>query len=551
MCAKTLPIMKIAVAALVLLVTTRTFQPCEAHPRLLVTTTGGSASSEDSDKLANAYGSHGSAAEEPTHHPDYTVAIARNPFSVHEEKHLPKGHVSNLNIEDTLQKEHEAREEDEDTRVKRESGRGRSSSPKAPEWGDSLAEPSDAHATLRAASETSEEEEPTTDGGVVFGARIKPRDSRAQAQHFFPSFASLFSPPPPPPHTLLGYNHESSISRPRHPPTRSRGSGRSHFSSQHHYPGFESYSEDEEEEDDSFGLFQGSEHGTLSPRPPPPILQPPRAKLSYHSARQQQASANTDSKHTGLLGSGNFAVIRGGTYYDEKDKSASELRGSYYNDPYGNGHSGPSYHSNGYRGLPSNPRPRPGREHFADFRDFADITAPKPAFSQLVVVYAANQNGSGEDNGAGKNGSSTDGVPQKHSPPRNIIERLRLLDGEEGSEESESQGQDKYARDDVALWDGEGGNEEEDLGDANYDSDEDEGDLPHMVVVKVAPRPNNINEKLKLLDVGPSKDEEPQKKVNRLSLGKRKLALIKEKGKWVSTKEKRLSKDQEPLLALS
>ncbi|XP_071449432.1 uncharacterized protein [Hetaerina americana] len=546
MCSNTSSISKSAVAAVTLLVVTRTFLLCQAHPRLLITASGGPASSEDGDKLASAFGQSGSEATEPVHHPDYTVAIARNPFSINLEKQLPKENPSAVNAEDTLQKE-QVREGDEDARVKRESKKdGNSEEPEAAsDWGDSLAEPSEVESVLTAASEDSES---TSESGAVFGQRTQKLDPPAQEQHFFPSFASLFSPPPPP-HTLLGYNHESSISRPRHPPSRSRGSGRSHFGSHHPYAGFESYPGDDEE-DDSFGLFQGSEHGTLSPRPPPPILQPPRAKLSYHSARQQQASANTDSKHTGLLGSGNFAVIRGGTFYDEKDRSASELRSNYYSDPFGNGHSGPSYHSGGYRGLPSNPRPRPGREHFADFRDFADITAPKPAFSQLVVVYAANQNGTGEEDSAGKN--DTEGSQQKHNPPRNIIERLRLLDGEDGSEESESQGQDKYARDDVVLWDGEGGNEEEDLGGDDDAGDDDEGDMPPVVVVKVAPRPNNINDKLKLLDADqPKEEDEPQKKTKGLSLGKRKLALMKEKGKWVSRKEKRLSKDPEPLLALS
>lgn len=126
------------------------------------------------------------------------------------------------------------------------------------------------------------------------------------------------------------------------------------------------------------------------------------------SAYQTAASNTKDTQHP-LLGSGNFGVIRGGTYYPE-DKENEEYSGdeSLYN---------PYYAANAPRGRANyyrNPKPQPirGGDFFANFRDFADITAPpKSSFSHLSVVYA-NRNGT--------KGHSNE--------PRNIIETLRMLE---------------------------------------------------------------------------------------------------------------------------
>ncbi|XP_076245124.1 uncharacterized protein LOC143185765 isoform X2 [Calliopsis andreniformis] len=132
----------------------------------------------------------------------------------------------------------------------------------------------------------------------------------------------------------------------------------------------------------------------------------------------QAAAATTKDVHHPLLGSGNFGVIRGGTYYPE-DKEEDEYSGddSAYNPYYHGGNRG---RANYYR----NPKPQPirGGDFFANFRDFADITAPpKSSFSHLSVVYA------------NKNGSATGRITE----PRNIIETLRMLE-EEGQMNSEA-----------------------------------------------------------------------------------------------------------------
>lgn len=133
-----------------------------------------------------------------------------------------------------------------------------------------------------------------------------------------------------------------------------------------------------------------------------------RDRGNYQTASSQQK----ESLHP-LLGSGNFGVIRGGTYYpEEKENDEYSIDESVYN-PYYHG-SGRSRH-NYYK----NPKPQPvrGGDFFANFRDFADITAPpKSSFSHLSVVYA------------NKNGSSTARI---NDQPRNIFETLRMLEEEE------------------------------------------------------------------------------------------------------------------------
>ncbi|XP_076280661.1 uncharacterized protein LOC143209195 [Lasioglossum baleicum] len=121
----------------------------------------------------------------------------------------------------------------------------------------------------------------------------------------------------------------------------------------------------------------------------------------------QTAAATTKDVQHPLLGSGNFGVIRGGTYFpEEKENDEYPADDSGYN-PYYRGR------ANYYR----NPKPQPirGGDFFANFRDFADITAPpKSSFSHLSVVYA------------NKNGSATGRI----SEPRNIIETLKMLEEE-------------------------------------------------------------------------------------------------------------------------
>lgn len=109
-----------------------------------------------------------------------------------------------------------------------------------------------------------------------------------------------------------------------------------------------------------------------------------------------------------ILGSGDFGVIRGGTFYQDDDPP---VRASYESDEFLN-----YFNSNNGHGRPHSafvPKTFYPDEQFSNFRDFADINTPTdPAYSQFVVVYA------------NKNSTSS------HPNPKNIIEQLQLLDKE-------------------------------------------------------------------------------------------------------------------------
>ncbi|GLV31784.1 uncharacterized protein CBL_07543 [Carabus blaptoides fortunei] len=137
--------------------------------------------------------------------------------------------------------------------------------------------------------------------------------------------------------------------------------------------------------------------------------------LKYNNPfRREQFPVTAEAGH-GILGSGNFGVIRGGTFYNENDGDNTEYSSGRYNNyaPYlhNNGHGRPSF----YFGA-TNPLPQQ-HDQFANFRDFADINTPSnPAYSQYVVVYI------------NKNGSTIENPPKQIVEPKNIIERLAMLD---------------------------------------------------------------------------------------------------------------------------
>lgn len=111
-----------------------------------------------------------------------------------------------------------------------------------------------------------------------------------------------------------------------------------------------------------------------------------------------------------ILGSGDFGVIRGGTFYPEEDT--------------------PYHTEDGIDFVQKYTYPE---EQFAHFRDFADISTPvDAAFSKFVVVYE-NRNAS-----ASAQATGGDISPQR---PKNIFEQLQLLDEEKARERQQQQQQ--------------------------------------------------------------------------------------------------------------
>ena len=119
-----------------------------------------------------------------------------------------------------------------------------------------------------------------------------------------------------------------------------------------------------------------------------------------------------------ILGSGDFSVIRGGTFYPEGERS---FRLKNEDDGFAsflNGHGRPNAQPQTAKKEAYYPE-----DPFEHFKDFADINAGNdPAFSHFIVVYA--------------NKNSTKPHPS-HPSPKNIFEQLQLLDLEKEKEKSQ------------------------------------------------------------------------------------------------------------------
>lgn len=150
---------------------------------------------------------------------------------------------------------------------------------------------------------------------------------------------------------------------------------------------------------------------------------PPARPFSYrHFGSQSSTSGRYSSTpkasfDESILGSGDFAVLRGGTFYAEGEP-LSRPNLDYYG-------SGSSFHDSTNTGRPF-ALPLESSHYsddpFADFKDFADITANIDSdFSHFVAVYA--------------NKSSS---LEKHEP-KNILEQLQMIDEEKINEQAGNQ----------------------------------------------------------------------------------------------------------------
>lgn len=227
---------------------------------------------------------------------------------------------------------------------------------------------------------------------------------------------------------------------------------------------------------------------------------------SFRERAYPQAASPPEIHSNALLGSGNFGVIHGGTFYGE-DKEAeyeSSPLQSYYG---GNGHGRPAF----YRGNPEPQRYRTAEDFFANFRDFADISTPtKSSFSEYYVVYV-NRNASRDDAGTVVGPQSA--APQSLAPQSVAPQRVAPLDSAPAAPRLQRR--------------------------------------PHNIMERLAEidrEQGQDREQVQVLDHTQHQDV-PKKK---LSLGKRKLALLKKKSvKKAVTREVPTEAAHEPLLALS
>lgn len=136
------------------------------------------------------------------------------------------------------------------------------------------------------------------------------------------------------------------------------------------------------------------------------------------SSNGRFASSTRAPLDDSILGSGDFSVLRGGTFYADGDTTR---RRPSHHDYFG---SGSSFYESSNSGRPFAlplESPHYSDDPFANFKDFADITAGIDAdFSHVVAVYAK------------KNSTKV-----KHEP-NNILEQLQLIDEEKRSEEAKN-----------------------------------------------------------------------------------------------------------------
>lgn len=171
----------------------------------------------------------------------------------------------------------------------------------------------------------------------------------------------------------------------------------------------------------NFRLGFGSQEGAFSQRP-----NSYRSLLNYplfgsfrnfdgFSKQETPASAPlVDATNNAVLGSGNFGIIRGGTFNAQNDEDSEFDSG--FNSYYNNGHGRPSFGV----GYVANPRPNFNQDQFANFKDFADINTPSnAAYSHFVVVYA-NKNSTADE--------ISEETRKVAARPKNIIETLESLD---------------------------------------------------------------------------------------------------------------------------
>lgn len=186
------------------------------------------------------------------------------------------------------------------------------------------------------------------------------------------------------------------------------------------------------------------------PAVPPQLLQQQQHQqqqlgnsIGIRSAAAQSSTAPPTADQA-ILGSGDFGVIRGGTFYQENDPPVRALEtNDYFHFFKNNGHGRPQAAALQQQQPPHGFGGGGGvEEQFANFRDFADINAPgDPAYSQFVVVYA-NKNASAAAQ-ADDDATATDAVddaddvdvtqaqPLARRLPQNIFEQLEALDREQ------------------------------------------------------------------------------------------------------------------------
>lgn len=161
--------------------------------------------------------------------------------------------------------------------------------------------------------------------------------------------------------------------------------------------------------------------------------QPP-ALNSAASIAGRYTAGRSQNFDQSILGSGDFSVLRGGTFYPEGERTFRLKPSDGFLSSFLNGHGRPNAQP-----LSAPKQPYYPEDPFENFKDFADINAGNdPAFSHFIVVYA--------------NKNSSHPHPS-HPSPKNIFEQLQLLDLEKENERNRIVDTSGDKRSDEALDD--------------------------------------------------------------------------------------------------
>jgi len=169
-------------------------------------------------------------------------------------------------------------------------------------------------------------------------------------------------------------------------------------------------------EQNLFPSFFRSGH-KLVPSSARPFANKPNPSLAGRYTSSLSSSSTRAPYDESILGSGDFTVLRGGTFWADND-------GPITSDYYGSDSSFYDTTSGRPFALPlSSSGPHYSDDPFADFKDFADINAGVDSdFSHHIPVYAHKN--------------------AKHEP-NNILETLELLDAEAAAAEDEDKAKNR------------------------------------------------------------------------------------------------------------
>jgi hypothetical protein len=165
---------------------------------------------------------------------------------------------------------------------------------------------------------------------------------------------------------------------------------------------------------------------------------PPKYSSLANRGPSNVAASHDRYTDTNILGSGNFEVVRGGTYYGDEGSGGP----AYHHG--GGGGGGGAYHSNSnddddsyyHHNGHSSPYRGGSGDFFANFRDFADINPHSRSFSHNVEDVALLDHSASEPVGTHKvkgrsssrRRSGTSSSSDKK--PNNIFDQLELQEAE-------------------------------------------------------------------------------------------------------------------------